>query len=42
MAAVKPPLSTRTTAIIATMPITMIVPWMKSLTAVAKYPPTTT
>ena len=38
-AAVKPPWPFNTLAIMATIPASMIIPWIKSLIAVAMYPP---
>ena len=42
MACMKPPLSPKTAAMTATMPTSMMMPWRKSFTTVAMYPPTTT
>ena len=39
MARDRPPLSPRTAAMTATMPKSMMMPWMKSFQAVAMYPP---
>ena len=41
-ASIKPPLLPSTAAITATMPISIIMPWIKSLIAVAIYPPAIT
>ena len=39
IARARPPLSPSTAAITATMPKSMMMPWMKSFQAVAMYPP---
>ena len=41
-AAIKPPLLFNTAAMIVAMPPSMMMPWMKSLMAVAIYPPAMT
>ena len=41
-AAMKPPLLFSTAAMIVLMPKSMMIPWMKSLMAVAMYPPAMT
>ena len=41
-ASMKPPWPERTAAMTATMPASMMMPWIKSLMAVAMYPPSIT